>query len=145
MIGVVQRRETGRPEHVQGRQCPQDQIEHEVRVTDFALLYPDARAQRGDVVNRAHPDLTLTIGGRRCYVEVDNSQKMTARQMRDKWERYGRIPDDEFILVVCRTAGRMERLRAGAEPVKDSALFTTFDRLRAGLPWVDWYGNTAEV
>lgn len=145
LVGTVQRRETGRPEHAYGRRCPPDEIEHEVRVTDFALLYPDAPAWRGDAVGTARPDLTIELRGWRCYVEVDNSQKMTARQMADKWRRYGPLPADAFILVVCRTAARMERLRAGAGPVKDWALFTTFDRLRAGLPWSDASGDTVVV
>lgn len=146
MIGIVQRRETGRPEHAYGRRCAPDEIEHEVAVTEVALLFPDATPRRGDMIGRASPDLTLLIGGRRCYVEVDHSQKMTAaRQMRDKWERYGTLSDTEFILVVCRTAGRLDRLRVGAEAVKEWALFTTFDRLRAGQPWVDGYGNTVVV
>ena len=114
-------------------------------VTDFALRYPDAPAWRGEAVGRATPDLTIELNGRRCHVEIDNSQKMTARQMRDKWERYGTLPDNVFILVVCRTAGRLERLRAGAGAVKEWALFTTFDRLQAGQPWVDGYGNTVVV
>lgn len=146
MIGIVQRRETGRPEHAYSeRRCSPDEIEHEVRVTDVAFHFADAPASRGETVNRAAPDLILRIDGRRCYVEVDNSQKMTARQMQEKWERYGTLSDREFILVVCRTTGRLERLRAGAEAVKEWALFTTFDRLRAGHPWVDWYGNTVVV
>src|SRR5687768_9301122 len=41
VIGIVQRRDTGRPEIVYGRRCQLDQIEHEVRVADFALLFPD--------------------------------------------------------------------------------------------------------
>lgn len=145
MIGTVQRRETGRPEHAYGRRCAPDEIEHEVRVTDFALRYPDAPAWRGEAVGRATPDLTIELNGRRCHVEIDNSQKMTAREMRAKWERYGPLPDNVFILVVCRTAGRLERLRVGAEAVKDWALFTTFERLQAGQPWVDGYGNTVVV
>lgn len=146
MIGVVQRRETGRPEHAYSqRRCPPDEIEHELRVTDVALHFADAPPSRGETVNRATPDLILRIAGRRCYVEVDNSQKMTAQMMKLKWERYGTLSDREFILVVCHTAGRLERLRTGAEAVKDWALFTTFDRLRAGDPWVDWYGNTVVV
>lgn len=143
MSGVVQRRDTGRPELVYGRRCAHDMVEHEVRVTDVALCFPGAAFARGVKVNRAEPDLVMILDGRRCFVEVDNSEKMTAKQMAQKWERYGAV--EGFILVVCRTEGRLERLRAGAEAVKDAAIFTTFERLRAGLAWVDWYGNTVVI
>jgi hypothetical protein len=145
VIGIVQLKETGRPVHAYGRRCAADEIEHELFVSEIAFHFGLAQAWRGEVVHRANPDLLLRIDGKRCYVEVDNSQKMTARQMQDKWDRYGTLSDDEFILVICHTVGRMERLRAKAETVKDWALFTTFDRLRAGEPWVDYIGTTVLV
>lgn len=41
----------------------------------------------------------------------------------------------------------MERLRTWteSEPIKDFALFTTFERLRTGLPWLDCYGKTVVI
>src|SRR5262245_41231199 len=42
VVGVVQRRDTGRPELVYGPWCRQDQLEHEIRRTDFFLLFIDA-------------------------------------------------------------------------------------------------------
>jgi hypothetical protein len=96
----------------------------------------------GVKVGRAEPDAVMEIDGHRFAIEVDNSGKMAARQMAAKWERYQ--GEDEDILVVALTEGRMERLRKGAEAVKDRAMFTTFARLRSGSlePWVDWYGKT---
>lgn len=38
---------------------------------------------------------------KRCYIEVDNSGKMTAQQMQAKWKRYEGV--DGFILVVAVT------------------------------------------
>jgi hypothetical protein len=145
VVGIVQRRDTGRPELVYGRRCKQDQIEHELRVTDFALVFKDSRLTRDAKVGRTEADALMIRDGHRCYVEIDNSGKMTAKQMEAKWKRYDGV--DGFILVVAVTEGRMQRLRRGAELVKDAALFTTFDRLRAGgsEPWVDWYGNTVGI
>jgi hypothetical protein len=141
-VGVIQRRETGRPEIVFGRRCQLDQLEHEVRVADLALVFPDCPIARGVKVGRTEADGMMIRTGRRCYIEVDNSGKMTAKQMEAKWLRYGKVDGD--ILVVAVTEGRMQRLRRRAELVKEFALFTTFERLHSGMPepWVDWYGNT---
>ena len=77
-------------------------------------------------------------------LEVDNSGKMTAKQMEAKWKRYSGV--DGFILVVAVTEARMQRLRRGAELVKDIALFTTFDRLRkVAEPLIDFWGITTPV
>ena len=145
VVGLVQRRETGRPEIVYVRRCPADTIEHEVRVTDFALLFSDCRIVRDAKVGGTEADALMIRGGERCYVEIDNSGKMTAKQMTAKWKRYSGV--DGFILVVALTETRMERLRRGADLVKNVALFTTFARLQSGMaePWVDWYGRTARV
>lgn len=145
VVGIVQRRDTGRPEVVYGRRCKLDQIEHEVRVTDFALLFPDSPISRSAEVGRTEADGVMIRDGQRCYVEVDNSGKMTAKQMEAKWKRYGSV--DGFILVVAVTEARMQRLRRGATLVKDVALFATFERLRSAMPepWIDWYGNTLRV
>ncbi len=145
VVGMVQRRDTGRPEIVCGRSCKQDQIEYEVRVADLALLFRDSPMTRGVKVGRTEADGLMIRDGRRCYIEVDNSGKMTAIQMKAKWKRYDGA--DGFILVVAVTEGRMQRLRHGAEQVKNIALFTTFTRLQSEMPepWIDWYGNTVRV
>jgi hypothetical protein len=141
----VQRRETGRPEIVYGRRCSANTLEHEIRVTDFALLFPDCRIVRDAKAGRTEADALMIRDGERCYVEIDNSGKMTAKQMEAKWKRYADV--EGFILVVAVSESRMERLRRGAELVKNVALFTTFDRLRSGMaePWIDWHGRTAEL
>lgn len=143
LIGVAQRKDTGRPELVYGRPCRAAQLEHELRVTDFRVWFLDRPFTPRVPVGRTEADGLLIHDGRRCYVEIDNSENMTAKQMTAKWERYGVV--DGFILVVCRTEGRMDRLRTGAVAVKDAALFTTWDRLRNGKPWLDWYGNAVAI
>lgn len=145
VVGFVQRKDTGRPEAVHGRPCRPSDIEHEVRVADVAVHYRGRPFSRDARVGRTEADGLLIHDGRRCYVEVDNTGHMDRKQMNAKWQRYSSGAIDGFILVVCRTDARMERLRAGAGPVRDHALFTTFDRLRAGRPWTDWYGKTVVI
>lgn len=141
----MQRRDTGRPELVYGKSCKQDQLEHEVRVTDFALFFRDCPFERGAKVGATEADGLLVRHGQRCYVEIDNSAKMTRKQMDAKWRRYAGC--DGFVLVVALTEARMQRLRQWAVAMKEIALFTTFDRLRSGLcePWIDWHGNTVRI
>jgi hypothetical protein len=143
VVGVVQRRDTGRPEIAYGRRCPQDKIEHEVRVADLAIIFKDWPFIRGLKVGNAEPDGVMNYKGRRCSIEVDNSGKMTVKQMAAKWRRFGDV--EGFILVVAMTEGRMQRLRNGAELVKNAALFTTFERLRSGQPWIDFEGNPVKI
>jgi hypothetical protein len=145
VVGIVQRRDTGRPEIVYGKRCKATETEHEVRITDLALHFRDWPFIRGEKVGRAEPDALMVMEGHRVAIEVDNSGKMAARQMAAKWERYQGGSED--ILVIAMTEGRMERLRKGAEAVKDRALFTTFARLRSGssAPWIDWYGKTTNL
>lgn len=144
-VGIVQRRDTGRPEIVYGRrQCKQREIEHEVRITDLALHFRGNTFTRGVKVAKTESDAFMIRDGNRCYLEVDNSQKMTLKkQMKSKFEKYQGV--DGYVLVVSLTEARMERLRKAGEPVKDIALFNTFDRLRDGKPWVDWYGRTVTI
>lgn len=142
----MESRDGGRPSLIYGRRCPADKIAHEVAVTRFALLFENARFIRGERVGRAVPDLTMIWDGRRCHVEIDHSENMIATQMNEKWDRYGSV-SDAFILVVCRSEGRMQRVIQGAERVKDVALFTTFDRLCSGMvePWIDRAGNAVGI
>ena len=142
-VGVVQRRDTGRPEVVYGRRCKPDEIEHEVRVADFEVILK-VRLERGVKVGSAEPDGMATIDGRRCAIEIDNSGKMTAKQYQQKWKLYGKF--DGFILVVAVTEERMQRLIVFSEPMKEIALFTTFTRLlRVAEPWVDCAGQTIRL
>jgi len=96
-------------------------------------------------VGRTEPDGLIIRDGQECFVEIDNSGKMDAKQMLAKWKRYEGVKG--YILVVAVTEARMQRLRKDAESVKDIALFTTFERLHSDLaePWVDWYGKTVRI
>jgi len=143
VVGFVQRRDTGRPEIVYGRRVKEDQIEHEVMIAELELIM-QSKIFREAKIGNTEADGMMIRDGRKCWIEVDNSGKMTAKQMQEKWKRYGKI--DGYILVIAQREARMQRLRKGAEAVKNIALFTTFERLTKGEePWADWFGNTMKV
>lgn len=87
VVGVVQRRDTGRPEVVHGRRCKQTEVEHEVIVAEFEVL-TNIRLERSKKRARTEPDGTGETEGNKVSVEIDNSGKMTVRkQMEAKWKR----------------------------------------------------------
>ena len=144
MIGTVLLKSTGRPELVYGRPSKQDQLEHEVWVTEAELLL-GGHFERNVPVGKTTADAMLLKDGTRFYIEVDN-ETMTSRQMRKKWLRYGNVED--YILVICHKKSRMRRLRRNAERVKHVALFSRFHWLRSTHvrePWVDWYGKRTRI
>ena len=135
---------TGRPELVYGKRCKEDTVEHEVWVTEAELLL-GSPFLRNVPVGKTTADGLLLRDGIRFYTEVDN-ETMTARQMREKWTRYGTIKD--YILVICHTKARMRSLMRTAERVKEVALFTRFRWLRSERvrePWLDWYGKRVGI
>ncbi len=145
VVGVVQRKDTGRPEIAYGRRCKPSEIAHEVNVAELEILL-GLRIERGVKIGKAEPDGVSESKGRKFAIELDYSGKMTQKQMQEKWKRYGDVKG-YFVLVVAMTEARMERLRKGSKEVKIPILFTTFDRLRSGAkePCVDWKGNKARI
>jgi hypothetical protein len=137
-------KETGRPELVYGKRCKQDEIEHEILITEFELLMAE-RIQRNVPVGKTTADGMLIRDGIHLYVEVDN-ESMTSKQMREKWIRYNGV--EGFILLICRTKGRLRRLMKSAERVKKVVLFSRFEwlsRKKVREKWIDWFGKRAEV
>jgi hypothetical protein len=149
--GVVQRRDTGRPEYVYGRWCKRREIEHELLVAELEVLLKvrierDAEVTARDAdgeVHKTEGDGRAVIQGQACVFEVDQSGKMSRKQAEKKWRAYQQF--DGFILVCTLTEQRMEKLRSMCEAVKDKALFTTFARIRAGKLWVDFEGHDAPL
>lgn len=143
--GIVCLNRTGRSELVYGQRCNDEQLEHEVWITEAELLL-DGRCKRSVPVGKTFADALLVRDRTRFFIEVDN-QTMTAKQMQRKWELYGREIDG-FILVICHTKERMRRLMRGAQAVKNVALFTRFRWLRSTRihePWIDWYGKRVRI
>ena len=144
MRGTVVLHGTGRPQVVYGKRCNEDQLEHEVWVTEAEFLLGGSFT-RNVSVGKTVADGLLIKGGTRFYIEVDN-HTMTAKQMREKWLRYGEV--DGFILVICHSKARMRRLMRGAALVKSVALFTRFRWLqspRIKEPWFDCYGKRVGI
>jgi hypothetical protein len=142
-VAGVMLRDTGRPAMAWGRRCKISEVEHEVMVTESELLIGH-EFENDATVGRTIADGVAVIASATCWLEVDNSGHLTARQWRDKWDRYE--IEDGFILVVTHGEHRMHRLIAGAGPVKKFALFTTFTRLRSvAEPWRDCSGKSLEL
>ncbi len=136
--------ETGRPELVYGKTCKAEEIEHEVLITELELLL-GGTVQRNVVVGKTTADGLLIREATRFYVEVDN-ESMTTKQMREKWVRYDGV--DGYILLVCRTHGRLRRLIRSAERVKSVVLFSRFAWLRReGVreKWIDSACKRTEI
>jgi hypothetical protein len=134
----------GRPQVVYGKACKESELEHEAWITEAELLL-GGHFTRNAPVGRTIADALLVRDGVKFFIEVDN-QTMPPKQMREKWQRYGKVSG--FILVICHTKSRLRRLIRGAEAVKSVALFTRFRWLRSAHvrePWIDWDGNRARV
>lgn len=123
-----------------------DQLRHEVLLTDFLLGYPDAEVVRGLTVNdRIRPDAEMVLGGRKFYVELDTGE-MNHSRVQQRHAAYAGVQD--FLLFVTLSAARMPRLIAGAEAVREIALFTTLEqamREPRGEIWVDAFGIRASI
>ena len=138
--GFVRRKDNGRAEYVYGRKCKEGDEEHETMVYEFELI-TRFRVERDARIGKTEADGVLEHDGDLFFLEVDNSGKMSAKQMRKKWERYRGVTN--VLLVVCTKEHRMHKLIKDADPVKNVAIFTTFDRLRnVAEPWLDCLGNT---
>ena len=134
---------TGRPELVYGKRSKEDELEHEVLITEAEILL--GTFERNARVGKTTADALLLREGTRFYIEVDN-ESMGTKQMKEKWVRYEEI--DGFILVICRTKGRLKRLMRSAEKVKKFVFFSRFDWLRmknVKEKWIDWFGKRAEI
>lgn len=143
-VGLIQPAPTGRPEIVYCGWFPkQDQLYHEVMITEFRLLFLDAEFRRNVQVKQTCADGVLIRDGRTCNVEIDMGT-MPKKQMKSKFLRYREATD--FLLVVCPTEKRLQQVMLWSEHVRDIALFTTFDRLKTvPEPWSDHCGNTARI
>jgi len=69
--GVVTLNATGRPEVVNGRRCKEEELEHEVLITEAELAL-DARFTRNVAVGKTIADASFVRNGDRFYIEVDN-------------------------------------------------------------------------
>ena len=135
--------ETGRPEMVYGKRSKECELEHEVLITEAEILL--GKIERNVRVGKTTADGMWIREGTRFYIEADN-ESMGGKQMREKWVRYGEF--DGFILVICRTKGRLKALIKSAEKVKNFVFFSRFTWLRmknVKQKWIDSFGKRAEI
>lgn len=145
---------TGRPLDVYcGWQPKRDNLRHEVKGTDFCMLYPEAEFVRGYDVCSLLPDIEMTIGENSYYVEIDCGT-LNRRKVEKRWKKYALC--DRTILVVCvgnKEKGidvnkRSQDIIAWSSSIYDKAVFTTLDYVSQdpfGKVWWDAETGTARA
>ena len=129
---------------VYGKPSKGSDLKHEVLITEAELLLGEL-FERDVPVGKTIADGLLIRKGAKLFIEVDN-ETMPIPQMREKWLKYGDI--DGFILLICRTTGRLRRLMKSSDRVKHLIFFSRFDWLRMANvreKWIDSYGKRAEI
>ncbi len=129
---------------VVGVRGPPDRLEHAVWMTEAELLL-GFDCDREFPFGKAIADLAFELDGDVYAVEIDNGHKQSKKQYEAKMKNYAQAKFDGFLLVLCHTDKRMKSLVKWCEPLKKVCLFSTFTKLAAGEPWVDWFGGTVEV
>lgn len=149
LVGQIVTGDAGRPENIycNGWKPKYDQLRHELLLTDFLLLYPEADTLRGWAVNRRiRPDAELTMGDYFYFVELDTGEQSYA-QVRRRQARYAGVED--FLLYVTSSRSRLEGLRRNAhQEVRKIALFTTLVDVQAdphGTVWTDCLGEKTAI
>src|SRR2546421_110002 len=66
IAGIVQRRESGRPEIVYGKKTRDIQLEHDIRITDLANIFKDSVLQRNVKVGDTWADAFMIREGTQC-------------------------------------------------------------------------------
>jgi hypothetical protein len=144
LVGTVSRT-LGRPEHVycRGWRPKVDSLLHEVELTEFCLRLNAEQIGRGprttDQIIR--PDAEARINGRVYYIEWDRGTMGTS-QIARRFRLYEAFP--HFVLWVCPTVERRDRLREMAARLRHCALFTTrAEALRSPheIVWWDFQGE----
>jgi hypothetical protein len=135
---------TGRPDIVYGAECKEDNLEHEVWLTEAELLM-GVTFERNAKVGKTTADGKFVQDGETYWIELDN-ETMPLADMREKWRLYGKFQGT--ILVICHRKSRLRLLRKSAELVQKQVLFTRFRWLRSKRVkeyWIDSIGNRVNV
>jgi ribosomal protein S14 len=151
LAGTVSLQDNGRPEHVYCRcrwATKADTLLHEVQISRVCFRTHADQIRRGpgetDPVLR--PDAELIIGGRRYLLEFDRGTMSYQQVAATRFEKYRSCRD--LVLWVCSTQARMEGLRARAEMIRETALFTTLGsalRDPHAENWTDFDGGMAAL
>lgn len=149
LVGTYVNGDSGRPENVycnSWRPKP-DQIEHELKLSDALLCYPEADILRGWAVDKhLQPDGEMTLDGIFFNVELDTG-KQTHSQVGHRQRRYAGSTD--YLLYITLSDRRRDGLLKHADDaVKSIALFTTLAevvRAPRGEIWIDCYGERTAI
>ena len=142
LVGIVQLNVMGRPQMAYGRPCKMRNIPHEISVCEASLL-TGLEFQRTKTGGATEPDGIAEKGGVKFFLEVDESSHLTKKQYETKSQGYAKV--EGFVLIVTHGEERMKRVMGWCGAMDEVALFSTFERLKAGQGWQDRRGEVVEV
>lgn len=148
LCGMAQLNDRGRPHYVYARWNPkQDNLRHEVLLTEFLIPFFGAKIVRGYETDRTlRPDAEVTINGNKYLIEQDCGTMSYHDILHKRFKKYEGY--EGIVLWVTLTDARMDGLRRRAERVKDSALFTTLTASLTepfGGVWIDYSGQVYSI
>jgi len=127
----------GRPKglYFDGRLAGPPKHEHDLTLFLLKYSYPMVRGQEVD--RKLRPDATMWVGGEAKHIELDTGAEVVQR-VRRQLHAYKKL--NEWVLVVCLSAGRAESLYKRFEGdytgmcfgVLDDALKTPYGRIWRG-------------
>ena len=144
LVGTVCRK-TGRPENVYCRWTPKvNQLLHDVQLTQMCFRLDAEKILRGPLVidTEVRPDAEVWINGAVYYLEWDQGTMSYGQIVRHRFRRYETCP--HLALWVCQTEIRREGLRARAERIRHTALFSIAGEALASPHreiWLDYRGE----
>ncbi len=148
LVGTVNQKE-GRPENVYCRWTPKvDQMLHEVQLTQMCFRLDAAKILRGSQVLDADicPDAEVWINDELYYLEWDRGTMSYPQIVRYRFSKYE--TSRHLALWICPSELRRDGLRARAERIHSTALFTTADEALISPHrhiWIDYQGERAAL
>lgn len=146
--GLLTHRGTIRNDHGNGRGLDvycngwmpkADNLRHEIKGTDFCLLYPQATFRRGYQVGPFRPDIEMELNGQLYLIEIDCAS-LTRTQVQKRWARYRKFDADTGTILIVAVSNprrgidsteRMQELIRWSESMYGIASFTTLEALQA--------------
>lgn len=132
---------TGRGSDVycNGWQPKKDNLRHEVKGTEFCLLFPNGTFRRGYHVGSFRPDVEMELNGHSYLTEIDCGS-LTKSQVQRRWARYRKFdPEAGTVLIVAvsnprrgiDSTERFQELVRWSGSMYGIACFTTLESLQA--------------
>ena len=139
--------DNGRPESVfcNGWRPKYDQLRHEVKLTDFLLLYTPDELVRGWYVDRTiRPDAQMLLEEQKYYVELDTGH-MSMGQIKRRQVVYRDVTDHLVLYVTLGTQRRVKSLIQASQLIDKIGLFTTLDEAMADPSGAIWKTREGEL